>query len=389
VARRKAGERKVHPPVHKNHKPYTNPEPTISYCAPSRYDNFKASGTCLRREELVQLARLYNRTLDDGSWKSFLFQSFSNVAKAEIARARIDESADDIFDQLKARLGDDDYAWLELPWVRKARGVYDALEDAFRPKLPKTWKSNDHQWLNTDDINMVMQQYVDKFTDFHFLGVFPIDFDTKTFFGNCIANEMCNLSVQALKREGKRHFGAVLNLDRHDESGSHWVSVYGNLDLAALNYGVHYYDSVGRTPPPEVTTFMKRIAGQMTDANVRGHASIGGSKTKKKDNTHKSTGGPVREAPCTHNRVRRQFKNTECGIFAMYYLVCCMSESIPIDDVWKAMGDDDIIHKLRYVFYRPSDAESREASLQKWFDGNPSKLADKVKKLNRYTGMKS
>lgn len=334
----------------------------VSYCAPSRYGHFQAHGTCLRRDELVQLARLYNRTLDDGSWRAL----FGSAAAAASSKKRVDEGRDDLYEQLRERLGPDDYTWLELPWVKKARSVYAALEDAFRPKLPASWSRNAHQWLNTDDIDRVMQQYQSKFADFRFLGVFPIDFDSRTFFGNCIANEMCKLDLRDLRAEGVRHFGAVLNLDRHDQRGSHWVAVYGNLDADALNYGMHYYDSVGRPGPPEVSAFMSRMAEQMDAMNnmvvEEQRAKAAGGGRRRPPAGHRRP----RAAAQTYNRVRRQFKNTECGIFAMYYLVCCMTEAVAVSDIWRAMTSDDIIHSLRYVFYRPSDSESRAAAVDKW-----------------------
>jgi hypothetical protein len=204
------------------------------------------------------------------------------------------------------------------------------LATAFRPEMPRAWLANSRAWLSTDDIENVMRQYESAYPNFAFLGTFPIDFDTRTLFGGCIADEMCNLSVRKLTASKKTQFGAVLNLDKHDQRGSHWVTVYGNSSTDSPNYGVHYFDSVGKKAPPEVDRFQARVAEQIAALS----------------------GVPLARVPVTTRVEKRQYKNTECGVFAMYFLVCCMTEKMRIPDIVRAMGNDDLIHELRRIFFR-------------------------------------
>jgi hypothetical protein len=300
---------------------------------------YLSSGSCLAPNELQSLAQHYNerygRQNDD---------VIDHTAPQEV-----------LLQQLSERLRAPPHQWRDTAADWLGRDHRQVLDAAFRPRMPAQWKRNPYQWLSTDDIEAVMSQYQDLHPDFKFLGVFPIDFDKKVFMNRCIADEMCRLSVSDLLSEGKTHFGAVLNLDEHDQRGSHWVSVYGNCDPANVNYGLHYYDSVGRAPPNEVTIFMDRMAGQLRELVLAGRLQeLMGGASKTRAITTKTTAthrGKPDEVPITHNAVRQQYKNTECGIFAMYFLVCCMSKKLPVNQVWRAMGRDDTIHNLRYVFY--------------------------------------
>ena len=61
--------------------------------------------------------------------------------------------------------------WLEEKFMR---GIPDdEKETVFRPDGP----NGRFEWLSTLDINKVLKQYEDKYSDFEFMGAVPIDFD--------------------------------------------------------------------------------------------------------------------------------------------------------------------------------------------------------------------
>lgn len=300
-----------------------------SYCAPARYTHYQARGSCLLADEVREIAESYNRAVD--------------------GQFRINTSTPtpSILSALRARLGPEEHTWIDSPLLARVGSGMEELNDAFRPKMPREWTKNEYQWLSTDEIEDVMRQYEEKHRDFRFIGVFPIDFDARMFMGRCVADEMCRLQVTDLRRDNVRQFGAVLNLDKHNQRGSHWVALYGNIDADARNYGLHYYDSVGRRPSVEVRSFTSRIASQMAALNKTNNMAKNGATGRRVGQTL------VDGVPVSFNTIRRQFKNSECGIFAMYFLVCCMSERVPIPEIWRAMGRDETIHTLRNIFFRP------------------------------------
>ena len=71
-------------------------------------------------------------------------------------------------------------------------------------------------------------------------------------------DELCGLDLETLYRNGKRKLGVVFNLDPHDMPGSHWVSMFVNMD----NGGIYFFDSVGKFPGDEISNLMFRIREQ-------------------------------------------------------------------------------------------------------------------------------
>ena len=68
----------------------------------------------------------------------------------------------------------------------------------------------------------------------------PYDFDELSFL------EVSNVNFDDLEKEGKTKIGMVVNLDKHNKSGSHWVSLFIDLNndqiyfliLLLINLGI-------------------------------------------------------------------------------------------------------------------------------------------------------
>ena len=58
------------------------------------------------------------------------------------------------------------------------------------------WRKKPTTWLNSLDIENVMNQYEKKHNDFEFIGPSPIDFNTKKLFGECVWNELCRFNLK-------------------------------------------------------------------------------------------------------------------------------------------------------------------------------------------------
>ena len=79
----------------------------------------------------------------------------------------------------------------------------DLSESSFRPDMPNTWSSNPNTWLSTIDINKVMEQYEEAYPKFQYLGANPIDFDKKVSPNKCVVNQLCNININDVRKEGK------------------------------------------------------------------------------------------------------------------------------------------------------------------------------------------
>lgn len=249
-----------------------------SSCSPNR----EGSYTCLNEKELKDIANSYNK-------------SKATESKGETKVINTTKSKRDIWVQIKelnfSKCKDSEFCWLKQNYMKVNKNL-DKFKENFRPAKPEEWDRNPNQWLNTFDILYVMNQYQSKYPDFKFAGVFPIDFADKSGGGgSCISPEMCSLDLTNLKSQGIKQVGFVFNLDKHYQGGSHWVALYMNVNPRSKKYGAYFYDSYGKPPPREVSTFIKNFF----------------SKSKKK---------PI----ITYNKVRHQYENSECGVFSIYFL---------------------------------------------------------------------
>ena len=300
----------------------------LRYCSPERKKQRKkgiVADTCLTEKEIRDVAKWYNARVR---------KSTEPLIKGTVVS---------ILDELHRRLGTthgEEYAWINCGVVPTTSEIGARLKQAFRPMMPRSWIANDRTWLSNFDIEKVMSQYEEATSDFWMVGVFPMDFAHVLDDGRCVSMEMCGLSVREMRTRGKTQAGIVLNLDKHDQDGSHWVACYIDILPTSPNYGFFYYDSVAKPAPPEVADFAFKIKKE---------------KEREDDGAHKKQQRAFRFA---QNTERRQFQNTECGIFTMFFLVCCLSRDIDFETICREMGNDDDLHTLRSIFFRPPASSS-------------------------------
>ena len=90
---------------------------------------------------------------------------------------------------------------------------------------------------------------------------------------------------------GKK-IGFIFNLDRSGESGSHWVSLFSDLEKNRI----YFFDSVGDHPMREVVTLMDRIE----------------EFCKKNNNI------PIDRQ---YNKKKHQHGNSECGVYSVSFIL--------------------------------------------------------------------
>lgn len=271
----------------------------MAYCSPSKVENFKKSGTCFDLATLVKIATAFNR--------QFPSQAIASPEKQTLAYLK---------QELETRLKKE--CQQETCWVAKL-GLEDdpMVEEHLRPRTPEEWLKKPNTWLTNFNIEAVMFQYEKMYPSFKFLGVFPLDFEFKYAGGTgvdaCMYREVCTLDISAHK-----YIGFIINLDRHDESGSHWTAIFIKDKV------LYYYDSTGRGVPKEVSDFAKKHKLKVV-RNVKVH----------------------------------QKGHSECGMFAMYYIIRWLTllhqdEGTTFKTVITSDHLTDAnMFALRKVFFRP------------------------------------
>ena len=172
----------------------------------------------------------------------------------------------------------------------------------FAPKAPQSWKNNKNEWLTNLDIDAVMRQYEDKFPDFKFLGVTPIDFEHRDFIGDtCYSPDICEFDIRDHCGKTKyKRFGIVFNTHPHTSSGEHWICMFIDLNMRKI----FFFDSNGNKEPREVSDLVKKIQGQ----------------TSKKILFDSNEG------------IRHQSGNTECGMYCLFFIINILEKNRKFND---------------------------------------------------------
>jgi len=264
------------------------------YCSPHSKRTFGTHETCFSKNQLISISKKLQLKISPQKNKALIWNAI-NEKMASICSPK-DETC----------------------WIRKLN--IDASKSHV-PKSPPSWKTNPYEWLTSSDIFNVMIQYEHRYRSFKFIGVFPIDFGSKTISGSCISNELCEIQFNRIKN--KNQFGIVFNLDKHYQSGSHWVCVYINLKKTSKNYGFFFFDSAGSPMPQEIRVLSETVKEQANDDNFKIY----------------------------QNTIQKQFKNTECGMFCLYFLIEALKKK-HIKDIYNNSVRDEEVHKLRRVLFR-------------------------------------
>ena len=216
----------------------------MSVCAPGKENN---THTCFSDKSLITIIQSYNKKYphDKIMYSKAKFnreKAWNDIQKKLL---RWTSGCDKDYCLLKTPLGDD----------INDEEIHDKT---FRPETPHSWKANPTDWLSTLDIVNVINQYSEKYRDFHFIGPVPIDFDHKIADVMCVSDELCKINLKRLYTNGTRRLGVVFNLDPHYADGSHWVSMFLNANTG----GIYFFDSAGASPPPQVRILMNRLKDQ-------------------------------------------------------------------------------------------------------------------------------
>jgi hypothetical protein len=194
------------------------------------------------------------------------------------------------------------------------------LNILYAPEHPESWIKNPDEWLTNEDIDEIMVDLEAKYPDFEALRTTPIDFD-KRVWGQCVEKELCKFSLKEYLDKGKKRFGAVFNLDNHDQPGSHWVSLFISVDDAAIIF----FDSALGGVPKEIKAFVERVQSEATN--------LGKSLTFYK------------------NKSEHQKGDTECGMYSIYFITEMLADFKNLKMFLEGRIDDKTVFDMRDNFY--------------------------------------
>lgn len=244
-------------------------------CSPAVNGRTPLKDTCYTSDILVKIKDAYNQSHSND-------QILATLSK-------------DIWSELHNKMQncEKEDCWLEQIKDPNMRKQIDEI--VFAPDQPPEWKSNPDEWLSNFDIAAVLKQYERTYPEFKLLGPSSIDYDTRLpeEGDKCVWDELCHLSLAKLKKKGKTKLGISFNLDKHDDPGSHWVSMFVDLDNALI----YYYDSALNPVPSEINRLKEEIQNQGSMLN------------------------PPINFQYIKNTKDHQKTNTECGMYSLFFII--------------------------------------------------------------------
>lgn len=279
------------------------------HCSPqiagSKIDN--NTKTCFTLRKLKKMADSYNKY-------------YLDKPKIDYTNMTAGEIWDTLRQRLNTECGNNEVCWVRQPFVKKT-GDMELLHFTFKPPKP----NGKYMWLRTSDIEKVMKQYELVYPEFKFIGPVPIDFAK-------VMPDIIMINYAKLYSEGITKIGVVFNTDPSYKDGEHWISLFVNLSLPKPS--ISFYDSVAICPAPsEITKYINYIISQTKDLQ----------KLWNKPNLNFVTN-------C--NTVQHQRKNTECGVYSMYYI----TESLrgkSFKQISNKIIRDEEMNKNRDKFFSP------------------------------------
>jgi hypothetical protein len=266
-------------------------------CSPHHQKFFKQHKTCFTKAQLHEIARQIN------------IPAFKSLSKTQLWNKI------NVYMWEKKACKKDD----EVCWIDETNSNHN-LSNALVPQKPSIWKQNPRTWLSNIDILNILTQYEKKYKKFKFLGVFPIDFGNSNFAGGCISQALCNIKFDFVSHN---KFAAVFNTDKHYQSGSHWICFFANTNPRSKNFGFYFFDSNGLPCPSEIKTLYNSFRTQLNSKKFDFH----------------------------ENLIQKQFKNTECGMFCIYFIIQ-MLKNKSFNSVINDNVRDDEVFKLRNILFR-------------------------------------
>lgn len=294
-------------------------------CAPTK--NYE-EGSCFTLESLTRMAKAWNMQIQNKKFKGNPIE--------------IKESKRHLVAELTNRLSDvcdDQICWLKQDFIKELNDQ-ELQDHTFRPEGPQ----GRFTWLNTTNINEIMEQHEKKYSDFKFYGAVPIDFDEIPGYG------IKNLNFDQLVKSGIRRIGFVFNFDEHWQSGSHWVAMFGDL----VKGQVYYFDSYGTRPKKRIRNLVNRISKWYYDRNIEGIKQNADTETMTEAsfmNPSKPNYIEKKVKNIKFNQSRHQFKGSECGVYSVNFILRLLKGET-FEFICDNITLDDQVNKCRETYFR-------------------------------------
>jgi hypothetical protein len=193
-----------------------------------------------------------------------------------------------------------------------------------KPKAPSSWRTNPEEWLSSLDIDELEHKFQQVFKQYYYVGTVPIDFGKHSKTGQCLVNSLCSLDIRNIYKKGYRQIGIVFNTDVSTGPGKHWIALFCDIRPELEYPRITYFDSYAYKPEKEIQVLMKTWKEEW-------------------DSTH------IHSKPMevSYNKTRHQYEDSECGMYSLYFHLCCLM-GIPMKD----KVPDKVVRGFRSLLFK-------------------------------------
>ena len=193
----------------------------------------------------------------------------------------------------------------------------DELESNLKAKGPK----NSTEWLNNYNINEKLAELKEKHPDFEYYDTTMDDYAQ-------VGHKLANIEIIKNDLYNKKAVACVINTDTYKSCqyggtcGQHWVCIFFDGRMKDI-ISLEYFDSVGKPPSTNILKLMTDCKNGINACECNIHV----------------------------NQVRHQQKNTECGVYCLFYIMFRLENmDVEPNDIFNDAGDtvrDDQMIKFR------------------------------------------
>lgn len=299
-------------------------DPEIKHCSPLAKQHH-VSHSCLTPEAIFSVRDAYNRKHPPSQKIDTTLSAYnaSSLLRKRLGTACHKHQNDE---------DPDTTCWLnQISDDRVRRHFQDTL---LVPKQPCKIK-DPYCWLSNWDIAAVLKQYESAYPEFKLFGPTVLDYDAHLDDGKCVDEDVCHFNLKKEIQNHKTKLAFSFNLSKHDEPGTHWTTLFVNVDDALL----YYYDSALNPVPKEIQKLVAEITRQGQESKV--------AFTFQK------------------NKHQHQHTNTECGMYSLFFSIVMLTGELPDNTRLPSTQarvnlfglqriPDAIMKKLRSVYFSSS-----------------------------------
>jgi len=255
--------------------------------------------SCFTIEDLKKLVEYYNKYIDKEGGEKIKIKEDDKLYLLKELTKKLEKKC-------PSKDNNHHICWIKQEFIKDA----ELKKYTFMPNGPQ----KKFEWLSNFNIDDLMEIYMKFYNNYKYLGSVPIDVDDLEEYG------IKNLDINKLKNEGKTKLGIIFNLDEHWKSGSHWVALYIDINKGKI----YFFDSYGEKPEKRIKIIINRFFKyfKLNKINVE----------------------------YKYNHIRKQYKNSECGVYSINFLLRLLKGEIFESIIYKKLTDDDV-HKCRKKYF--------------------------------------